>query len=218
MNRAFERYYGHFEPRRKIILQFLALARIVTGRRHFLRASLDIETAKLGDAGVAPGRVGQTLGVDPEISRVFDHVSQLVEAGAHRMGFVLPRRAGHLDKTLVTVMSDGGAHPQKSLAFEAAAYALHLSDNRRRAKALDPAARDLVSLPLRIGIDILHLMHASGDHPAHEAREGGGAGSIKDGAALPADSLIKANPFSPSVSLDEVNPVFLRRHVGVETL
>src|SRR5262245_30902843 len=42
VHRALERHHGEFEARREIILQLLALARFVTGRRHLLRAALSL--------------------------------------------------------------------------------------------------------------------------------------------------------------------------------
>ena len=150
--------------RGEVIFQFLALARIARRRLHLLCAALDVKAAKFRDARIAGCGIGEPLGIDPEVMGVFDYISQFVEARANGMSPVLLRAARYLDQPFVAVMGDGGAYPHQRLAFEAAAYPVHFSVDGRRPKAFDPAAADLVRLPRRIMIRILHPVHAGCDH------------------------------------------------------
>ena len=204
-----ERDDRHFKPRREVIFQFLALARITGRRLHLLRAAFDVKAAEFRNAGIARGGIGQTFGIDPEVLRVFDDVRQFVEARAHGMGPVFPRRAGHLDKPLVAVMGDRSAHPHQRLALKAATHPVHFAADGRRPKAPNPVARDLIRLPRRVTIGILHAVHAGCDHLADQSREGRGTGRIERGTTL-GFRLLEANPFPSAVFLDEVKPALLR--------
>src|SRR5262245_31051233 len=92
---------------------------------------------------------------------------------------VLDWRAGNLDKTLVAVMRNCGAYPEKGHAFKMTMHLFDLDCIGRSAEAENPPAGDVLAFFAWIDVEILDFMDASCNYPTDKPEEGGSAGSVK---------------------------------------